>query len=119
MPAKLSRALEFANYRVTLNTQQEAVKARVNSLLSYSVNGGTFSIDRELIVFCNMLLSKKISSTILLDDYNNPIPIDKLDEFLEEIFSRYHEVTNDYFVEYEKLKKSRKVHKIVDIDDEK
>lgn len=118
MSAKLTKALEFANYRVTLNNQQQALRAKTQSLLSYSINGGTFTIDRELITFCKILLDGKKKQAVLLDIYNNPIQVD-LKPFYNEILSRYFEVTNDYYAEYEKLRKARKVHKVVDITDVK
>lgn len=118
MSTKLTKALEFANYRVTLNNQQEALKAKTQSLLSYSVNGGTFTIDRTLIAFCKIMLDGGDTETILLDIYNNPIQVE-LESFLEEIISRYHEVTNDYYVEYQKLRQARKVHKVLDLNDGK
>lgn len=117
MSAKLTKALEFANYRVTLNNQQQALRTRTQNLLSYSINGGTFTIDRELITFCKLLLDSKKKQAVLLDIYENPIQID-LKEFYEEILSRYFEVTNDYYAEYENLKKARKVHRVVDIKDD-
>ena len=39
------------------------------------------------------------------------------EKFYEEIHSRYFEVTNDYYAEYEKLRKARKVHKVLDLDE--
>ena len=116
MSAKLSKALEYANYRVTLNNQHDALKAKVQSLLSYSINGGTFTIDRELITFCSALLSDKVKDAVLLEIYNNPIRID-LKKFYTEIKSRYFEATNEYYAEYEKLRKARSVHKVVDFND--
>lgn len=115
MSTKLSKALEFANYRVTINNQQEALRAKTQSLLSYSTLGGTFTIDRTLISFCKTLLHDGNTSAVLLDIYDNPIKVD-LEEFYEEIVGRYNEVTNDYFVEYEKLRKARKVHKVLDLN---
>ena len=56
MAAKLQTALEFSNYRQTLNNQKEVLKAKTESLLSYSINGGTFTIDRELITFVKVLI---------------------------------------------------------------
>jgi len=117
MSAKLSKALEFANYRVTLNNQKEALRAKAHSLLSYSINGGTFTIDRTLISFCRNLIDEQLVEAILLDDYNNPIKIEIV-EFYEEILSRYSETTNDYYVEYEKIKKARSVNKVVDINED-
>jgi hypothetical protein len=116
MSVKLSKALEFANYRVTLNNQHATLKAKTQSLLSYSVNGGTFTIDRELITFSKMLLDSGEAEAVLLDIYNNPIQV-TLQDFYDEILSRYYEVTNDYYVEYEKLRKARKVHSVLDINE--
>lgn len=116
MSTRLSKALEFANYRTTLNNQQSQLKAKIQSLLSYSINGGTFTIDVPLITFCKQLIDEKQKQVILLDIYNNPIQID-VEKFYEEIRSRYFEVTNEYYVEYEKLRKARKVHKILDLNE--
>jgi len=116
MSSKLTKALEFANYRTTLNVQHNALKAKVQTLLSYSTNGGTFEISHELISFVKMLIDKEYSNAVLLDVYQNPIMVDNLNDFLEEILSRYFEAVNEYHAEYTKLKKARKVHKLIDID---
>lgn len=116
MSTHLNKALEFANYRVTLNNQQSQLKAKTQSLLSYSINGGTFTIDIPLITFCKQLLDDNYTDVILLDIYNNPIKID-VKTFYDEIHSRYFEVTNDYYAEYEKLRKARKVHKVLGLNE--
>ncbi|MDA9843119.1 hypothetical protein N9C44_01455 [bacterium] len=117
MSTRLTKALEFANYRVTLNNQQAQLKAKTQSLLSYSINGGTFTIDLTLITFCKQLIDNSQTEVVLLDIYNNPIKVD-VESFYEEIISRYYEVTNNYYAEYEKLRKSRKVHKVLDLNEE-
>ena len=109
MSSKLTKALEFANYRTTLNVQHNNLKAKVQTLLNYSINGGTFEISQTLI-------DQQHTKAVLLDVYNNPIEIDGLADFLEEIISRYFEATNEYHAEYTKLRKSRKVHKLIDLD---
>jgi len=116
MSTKLTKALEFANYRVTLNNQRSALLAKVDSLLSYSINGGSFTIDLHLITFCKQLIDEGMKETVMLDIYKNPIKIE-LESFYEENRSRYFEVTNEYYVEYEKLRKARKTHKILDLNE--
>jgi len=116
MSTRLTKALEFANYRITINNQQAQLKAKTQSLLSYSINGGTFTIDIPLITFCKQLLDEGQKQVVLLDIYKNPIQID-IKTFYEEIQSRYFEVTNDYYAEYEKLRKARKVHKVLDLNE--
>ena len=117
MSEKLTQALEFANYRSTLNNQRAILKARVESLLSYSIDGGTFTIDPGLISFVKTLSDSGLETTVLLDIYKNPIQV-KVDDFLTEILSRYTEATNDYHAEYTKLTKTRSVKKLLDIEDE-
>ena len=117
MSTHLNKALEFANYRVTLNNQKAQLKAKTQNLLSYSINGGTFTIDIPVITFCKQLIDDGQKDVVLLDIYNNPIKVD-VDSFYEEIQSRYFEVTNDYYVEYEKLRKARKVHKILGLNED-
>ena len=116
MSTKLTKALEFANYRVTINNQKAALLAKTESLLSYSINGGSFTINVELLTFCKQLLDEKQKEVVLLDIYKNPIKVD-LESFYDEISSRYYEVTNEYYLEYEKLRKARKVHKVLDLNE--
>ena len=116
MSSKLTKALEFANYRTTLNVQHNALKAKVQTLLNYSINGGTFNISQELISFVKLLLDREYTDAVLLDVYNNPIKIDDLDDFLDEILSRYFEAVNEYHAEYQKLRKARKVHKLIELE---
>ena len=117
MSEKLTQALEFANYRITLNNQRAILKARVESLLSYSIDGGTFTIDPGLISFVKTLKDSGLETTVLLDVYKNPIQVE-VSEFLDEILSRYTEATNDYYAEYSKLSQARSVKKLLDIDNE-
>jgi hypothetical protein len=117
MSTRLTKALEFTNYRVTLNNQKNQLKAKTQSLLSYSINGGSFTIDIPLITFCKQLLDEGQKEVVLLDIYKNPIKVD-IEKFYDEIHSRYFEVTNEYYAEYEKLRQSRKVHKILDLNEE-
>ena len=53
--------------------------------------------------------------SILYHIYNHPIAVD-LQNFYSEIMSRYFEVTNDYYVEYEKIRKARKVSSVLDLN---
>ena len=66
--------------------------------------------------FCKQLIDLEHTEAVLLDSYTNPIKVE-LKEFYEEILSRWFEVTNDYYVEYEKLRKARKVHKVIDLNE--
>jgi hypothetical protein len=51
---------------------------------------------------------------VILDSNENPILIDDLEKFRDEIFSRYFEATYEYAESYQTLKKSRSVEKLLE-----
>jgi len=118
MDNRLTQALEFSNYRLTLNSQLQKLKLRTENLLIFAKNGGMFNVDQTLICFLSYLKSNGQESANLLDNKNNPIHIENVDEFLSDITTRYFEVTNDYLREYQKIKKARNVKSIVNLQDE-
>lgn len=117
MEERLQKALEFANYRQTLNNQLHKVKVKAEGMLIFAKNGGSFTINRELICFLDYLLRSKLSEATLLDDNNNPIHIQDIQLFLNDITTRYFEVTNDFLSEYQTIRKSRNVKSILEISD--
>lgn len=118
MDARLKKALEFSNYRQTLNNQMQALKIKAQTDLSYSKNGGSFAIDRSLITFIKAVIDEGQEEVVILDKNDTPILIDDLDEFYEEILSRYFEVTNEYKEQYEKIRRARSVKAVIEYDDE-
>lgn len=114
MDQQLKQALDFANYQQTFSIQKKVLKERISAKLTYGFNGGLFRIDRTLLTFVDMLCVKdRISGVVLLDANENPVLVDDLEEFRDEIFRRYFEVTNEYFEQYQKIKKSRSVEKLI------
>ncbi len=114
MDQHLKQALDFANYQQTFSIQKKVLKERIAAKLTYGFNGGLFRIDRTLLTFVDMLCAKgRTSGVVLLDANENPILVDDLEAFREELFQRYFEVTNEYFDQYQKIKKSRSVEKLI------
>lgn len=114
MDKQLKEALDFANYQQTFSIQKKVLKERMMAKLTYGFNGGLFRIDRNLLTFVDMLCTKdRTSGVILLDANENPVLVEDLNEFSEEIFRRYFEVTNEYFEQNQKIKKSRSVEKLI------
>lgn len=118
MEERLQKALEFANYRQTLNNQLQKLKIRSEGMLIFAKNGGSFTVNRELIGFLDYLNREGIKDAALLDDNNIPVLISDIPEFLKEVTERYFEVTNDYLREYQEIRKSRSVRSILDLKDE-
>ena len=112
---RLAKALDFSNTMQTFNLAKNNLKVKTQNLLSYSTNGGTFRVSQELIAFVNMAVVSGKSSLILLDKNDIPIQIDDTEKFLEDISSLYFEVINEYYNDYQKLRSSRKIEKVLEI----
>lgn len=116
MDERLKAALDFSNYHYSLSIQRKTLKEKFESKLTYGCNGGIFKIDRGLICFVQFLLDKNKSKDVpIIDDNGNPILINDLEDFMTEILDRYFSVSNEYFDEYQKIKKSRTVEKLIDL----
>lgn len=115
MQEHLQNALDFANYQYTFTVQRKALKEKIEAKLTYGFNGGLFHIDRNLLTFVQILCDKgRIENVVLIDSNENPILVENLESFKDEIFNRYFESTNEYFESYQKLKKSRSVEKLLE-----
>jgi hypothetical protein len=115
MQEQFKNALEFANYQQTFSIQRKTLKEKIEAKLTYGFNNGLFRIDQNLLTFVEILCTKgRTAGVVILDVNENPVLIDDLEKFKDEIFSRYFETTNEYFEEYQVLKKSRSVEKLLD-----
>lgn len=118
MDERLSKALEFANYRQTLNTQLHRIKTKAEGLLILAKNGGSFYVSQELICFLDYLERSGMVQATILDRNKVPVQISDVSSFLKEVSGRYFEVTNDYLQEYQAVRKSRNVKSIIDLKDD-
>jgi len=116
MDDRLKAALDFSNYRQTLAIQRKTLRERIEGKLTYGNSGGIFKIDRTLLVFVQMLIDQGRTENVpLIDQNENPILILDLQEFQDEILDRYFSATYEYHEEYEKIKSSRTVEKLLKI----
>ena len=116
MDERLKKALDFSNYRQTLSIQRKTLKEKINAKLTYGSNGGLFQIDRSLIVFVQMLIDQGRTENVpLIDQNDNPVLIPDLQKFRDEILDRYFTSTYEYYEEYQKIKNSRTVEKLLDL----
>jgi len=112
---RLEKALDFSNTMKTFNLNKNNLKVKTQNLLSYSTAGGSFTVDQSLISFMNFVVSSGKTEITLLDKNDIPIRIEDTEKFLDEISSLYFEVVNDYYNEYQKLRSSRKIEKVLEI----
>lgn len=116
MQEQLKKALEFSQYKQTLSVQRKVLKEKIEAKLTFGQSGGIFKIDRTLITFVQMLVDQgRTSGVVLLDQNENPILVDDLEKFRDEILDRYFTSTNEYFEQYQTLKKSRSVEKLLEV----
>jgi len=114
MDDRLTKALEYSNYKVTVFQQKQNLKLRLENLLTYAHNGGMFKITQELISFVDALLRREVEDVVLVDARENPVKIANLEEFYDTILGQYFEATNEYHLEFEKLRKARSVKQATD-----
>tara|TARA_B110001454_G_scaffold211039_1_gene226220 strand:- start:421 stop:813 length:393 start_codon:yes stop_codon:yes gene_type:complete len=112
---RLEKALDFSNTMKTFNLNKNNLKVKTQNLLSYSTSGGSFTVDQSLISFMNFVVSNGKTEISLLDKNDIPIHIDDTEKFLDEVSSLYFEVVNDYYNDYQKLRSSRKIEKVLEI----
>lgn len=116
MDDKLKKALDFSNYRQTLAIQRKTLKEKLQGRLTFGYSGGVFYIDRTLITFVQMLLDQGRTGNVpIIDSNDNPIMIENLQEFKDLIFDRYFTASIEYMNEYELIKKSRTVEKLLQL----
>ena len=82
MDERLEKALEFSNYMTTLNNQRRIIKEQFLENCVHYINGGKFSVNRELITFCQTLRHNHQDDAIVIDDNETPIKIDDLQQSL-------------------------------------
>lgn len=109
MDDRLKRAIEFANYRVSLFNSKENIKLKVDTMLTYAVNGGIFKATVDLINFTKLVIDLGHDSVVLIDINGNPVEITDIPVFHAEILSKYFEATNYYNIEYSKLRRARTI----------
>jgi hypothetical protein len=115
MDERLQKALDISNYMVTLNNQKRLLQEQYQENLIHYYGGSQFTITQQLISFCQSLLAMHQESTILIDDNQIPTDIENLEQFTQDLYSKYFESANRYLTEYNKLKTNRSVESIMSI----
>ncbi len=117
MDERLKKALDISNYMVTLNNQKRLLKEKFYEDLIYFDSGSQFLVTQNLITFVKMLIDSGYDvDVVLIDDNDIPVTIKDLEIFYQNILDVYFKSANLYMNEYNKLKKSRSVEKIIDYE---
>lgn len=118
MDDKLKAALDFSNFRLTLNNQKLNLKQRMNTMLTIGYSNALFTARIELITFVKQLADSAVEQYVFLDDNENPIMVKDLADFHSKLMSAYTEAVNEYYTESDKLRRVRDTKTIVNYLDE-
>jgi len=115
MDQRLEKALEFSNYMVTLYNQKRAFQEKFYQDLIYYYNGAQFTVTKELISFCQVMIDNNQEELVLVDDNETPVEINDLQTFIESIKNTYFTASNNYINNFNRIKKQRTVQNLVDL----
>ena len=116
MDERLKKALEFSKFQKTLAVEKQNLKNKLKSSLILNYQNNIFEITLDLL---NALKLFKKDKYIILQDTNDiPVKIENIKEFQLEALQKYKIAQDNYFEDYNKLKKLRNTVKIVDISEQ-
>lgn len=113
MDERLEKALDFSKYQQTLQIQKNNLKLRLEHMLITKFEEFVFNCSMELINFIHMCLQCDQKSVIIFDVHKNPVKINDLKKCHDSFLTTYNIAYNEYLENYNKLKKSRNIKKVV------
>jgi len=116
MDQRLKEALEFSQFRTTLQVLRTNLKNKAENQMTVSYNGGLFKADQNLIGFILGLRSRDIKQYVVLDQNEIPIQINDIDEFVDVLIGANKQAMNQWYADYSKLKTSRNVSKLTGVN---
>lgn len=112
---RLANAIAASKYRATLYAQKNNAKLKYEQTITHAANGGVFKADASLISFVSTLVDRGIDETVIIDENNNPIYIEKLEDFLGDILDLYAKASNTYLQEHKKIQSARKIAPMIGV----
>lgn len=112
MDKRLTDALAFANYRLTLQIQRQNIEARIEAALLASFQNAIFKATLELISFVSIKASRN-EKVLVEDQSGNVILIENANDFLSVLLTTYDSAMELKQAEQAKLKSARTTAKIV------
>jgi len=115
MDQRLENALEFSKYMATMNNQKRIIREQFLESCIHYINGGKFSVNRELITFCHTLLQNDQTGAVLIDDNETPIDVEDLQKFLDDILDIYFTASYKYLDKHNEIKSNRTIEGLVNL----
>ena len=90
----------FAKMRFNQSLAKKNLDAKIESILTLTYGGGLFNIDYSLISFVNAMHQNNQTEMILRDSFKNPVKIDNVKDFLDQLIERYQEAYKMQFDDF-------------------
>lgn len=104
---KVQQIIDKSDKLLSINIQRKIIKEQLEADLTIGINGGMFAVSEALISFIQVLIDKKKThNVVLLDKNNNPIMIENLETFQEELIDRYLTSVSKYHALYDEMSKT-------------
>jgi len=114
MDERLTKALDFSNYTLTLNNQKQNIRNRVQQLQLVHHNSGVFVANQETIAFIKTMIDLTHTAGVLMDSKDNPVKVTDYADLLDKLVNAHISAMQEYDVEYAKLRKARNIKSIMD-----
>lgn len=116
MDKRLEDALEFSKFRHSQHLEKRRLEEKLKNDLTFYYDGGCFYIDSNLIGFLSLLTPDEgTASVVILDQQLKPVRINDLNTFRKDVLDTYSRVVNQYYIDYENLRRRRSVASIVNV----
>lgn len=95
----------FDHYRTRqfYQNQKNLLKEQTKERLRIGRDGGLFLITPDLINFVDLLVRKGNVAAVIVDEYDIPVMVNGLEDFLDDILDQYYTVMNDVHAEYSSI----------------
>ena len=110
----LIKAYNFGNYSRTIKNQIDLIKLKMKKKLQFSIHGGSFELTSDFIVYVKSYADQGVYRAIFLDQFENPVQVDNVEEFYDKVHSIRRNVLNEFYEEFEKLRKTRNLTDMLD-----
>jgi hypothetical protein len=116
MEEQIEKAFAVANYMATLSNQRRIILEEFKQQLIHYENGGTFTINPELINFTKTVLDLGYTHDVPFTDVNGfPVVVPDVQKFFDDILLMYMTSLNQYSVKFAELKSKRKIADMVSL----
>lgn len=114
MDQDLLKAYNFGNYSRTIQNQINLLKLQMKKKLQFSIHGGSFELTPEFIVYIKSYADQGVYRAVFLDKFDNPVQVNDVEEFYDTVLNIRRNVLNDFYEDFEKIRKTRNLTDMLD-----